>query len=187
MELAQSDWNDYFERMSSEPGLLVAIESVGRRSALEERISAMCEGVCTRHPLRSICYERGADVFEVAAGLAAEHGPLLRFFVSEPRSIFVREATPARAIVVTDAGGALTLVCVFPTRPRDGVSSPMAASRTAVTARLRSAPAELHAPLRTPRTTARVAAEDGDVAGHAPNCGRRALASCPSFGALKGR
>src|ERR1700746_3909957 len=111
VELAQSDWNDYFERMSSEPGrLLVAIESVGRHAALEERISAMCEGVCTRHPLRSICYERRADVFEVAAGLAAEHVPLLRFFVAEPRSIFVREATRARAIVVTDADGALTLV-----------------------------------------------------------------------------
>ena len=89
--------------------------------ASTKRISAMCEGVCTRHPLRSICYERRGDVFEVAAGLAAEQGPLLRFFVAEPRSIFIREATRARAIVVTDAGGARTLVCVFPTPPRDGV------------------------------------------------------------------
>jgi len=154
MELAQREWNDYFERITSEPRqLLVAIESVGRHTPLEERISAMCDGVCTRHPLRSIGYEPHADVFEVAAGLAAEHGALLRFFVAEPRRILVREATRARAIVITDAGGAQTLVCVFPTRLRGALRSAAAASRPALTARLRDAPVALHARVRTPGTT----------------------------------
>jgi hypothetical protein len=118
MELAQHDWTTYFRSITSEPQrLLVAFESVGRRTPVEERIDAMCEGVCTRHPLRAIGYEQHSDVFEVAVGLSVQQGPLLRFFVAAPRRICVRDASAARAFVITDAGGARTLVCVFSMHP----------------------------------------------------------------------
>jgi len=120
MELAQCDWSTYFRSITGEPQcLLVAVESVGPRTPLEERIDAMCEGVCTRHPLRAMCYEQHADVFEVAVGLNLSQGPLLRYFVAAPRRISVREVNAARAIVVSDSGGGRTLVCVFQAPPWD--------------------------------------------------------------------
>lgn len=118
MELTQDTWAAYFRGITNAHRQLVAIESVGPRARVEERIEAMCEGVCTRHPLRAIAYEQRADVFEVAAGLAAEQGPLLRYLVAAPRRIVVKEERGVRAIAVTDAGGGRTLVCVFSTEPR---------------------------------------------------------------------
>jgi hypothetical protein len=119
MELGREDWVPYFRSISSdERRLFVAIESVGPRVPVEERIEAMCDGVCTRHPLRSIAYEHHADMFEVALGIAAPEGPLLRYFVAAPRQILVREDDSVRAIVVTDAGDTRTLVCVFSVEPR---------------------------------------------------------------------
>ena len=120
MELAQRDWSRYFRNITSEPQrLLVAVESVGPHTLLDERIDAMCEGVCTRHPLRAMGYEQREDVFEVALGLTAGQGALLRYFVAAPRSISVREVNAARAIVVSDSGGGRTLVCVFTVPPWD--------------------------------------------------------------------
>jgi|GEM_PF-3464583 len=135
MELAQCDWSKYFRNITGEQQrLLVAVESVGLRAPLDERIDAMCQGVCTRHPLRAMCYEHRADVFEVAVGLNVGHGPLLRYFVAAPRRISVREVNAARAIVVSDSGGGRTLVCVFPAPPWDSYTATLTrpANRTHV-------------------------------------------------------
>lgn len=145
MELTQQNWEPYFTGITREPGRrLVAIESLGRHSLVEERIDAMCDGVCTRHPLRAIGYEQRADVLEVAVGLNAEHGPLLRFFVAAPRRIVVREAEAARAIIVTDAGDARTAVVVFPIQPRGTRSTARARPVERDHARRRHAPEALH-------------------------------------------
>jgi hypothetical protein len=135
MELAQHDWVPYFRSITGEQRrLLVAIESMGRSAPIEERIDAMCGGVCTRHPLRAISYEHHADVLEVAVGLANEQGPLLRYFVAAPR-----------AIVVTDAGGARTLVCVFSIQPRDSRTAALVHSVDRNHVPRRQAPEAVHA------------------------------------------
>lgn len=141
MELTRQDWAPYLEGIANAPGRrLVAIESLGQHSLVDERIDAMCDGVCTRHPLRAIGYEERADVFEVAVGLIAERGPLLRFFVAAPRRIVVREAEVARAIVVTDAGGSRTVVVVFTVDPRGTRSATRARPAEFVHVRRRAAP-----------------------------------------------
>jgi hypothetical protein len=120
MELAQDSWATYFRSVSSEPQkLLVAMESVGARAMVDERIDAMCEGVCTRHPLLGIAYEPSWDTLEVSVGLS-DAGPLLRYFVAGPRRIFVKETSGARAILVNDSGGGRTLVCLFAAIQRGG-------------------------------------------------------------------
>jgi hypothetical protein len=119
MELAHESWASYFHSITSDVGrLFVAIESVGGRAEVEERIAAMCEGERTRHPLRVISYQPTADVIEVAVGLTVAHGPLLRNFIAAPRRVDVEEvAGGTKAILVTDAAGARTLVCVFSAGP----------------------------------------------------------------------
>jgi len=145
MELARDDWVAYFQSIATEERrLLVAIESVGPRAPVNERIDAMCEGICTRHPLRSIAYEQNADVFEVALGLAAREGPLLRYFVAAPRRIFIREGEAVRAIVVTDAGDTRTLVCVFSVEPRSPRTSGSARPLDRGHGRHRQSPKALH-------------------------------------------
>jgi hypothetical protein len=116
VELASDSWATYFRRLSCRRGLLhAAIESVEGRAAVEDRIEALCNAVRIRYPLRTISYTAGADRFEVAVGLDAEHGPVLRYFVTAPRRIFVTERKDTSAILVSDANGARTLVCVFGT------------------------------------------------------------------------
>lgn len=126
MELAQESWASYFRDIASEQRILfAAIEAVGRRAQLDERIASMRDDGYARHPLRLISYDQNADVIEVAVGLTAARGPLLRYFIAAPRQLFIEEADErTRAILVSDESGGRTLVCVFAVGPSGRGAAP---------------------------------------------------------------
>jgi len=61
-------------------------------------------------PLCAIGYDPGQDLLEIAVGPARP--PALRYFVTSPSSIVLREAGDELAIEVEDAGGARTFVSI---------------------------------------------------------------------------
>lgn len=69
-----------------------------------------------RLPLQAIGYDPKDNVLEVSVGGRGVRSPvLLRHFISNPQAISVEESGPLspRAILVTDASGARTLIRFF--------------------------------------------------------------------------
>src|SRR5437868_8555497 len=127
MELECDRWQDYFRWLLSVTPRHVA--TVEMFSGL--RADAWAGGKCGRR-LRAIAYRPQENVLEVAVGGTGAGRPALRFFVPAPQKIAVTAHERSWTILIDDASGACTLICLLdPLRAREVTT--------------RSAPAE-HAP-----------------------------------------
>jgi hypothetical protein len=102
VSLDAREWAEYFGSISAGAGYLA---SVAVLSGTGEHVPQ-----ATAHPLRSIAYHADEDVLEAVVGKGSPRSPLVRYFISDPRRIGVREADDGRAIVVDDASGLRTLI-----------------------------------------------------------------------------
>jgi hypothetical protein len=124
VELAPDIWPRYFGELVDDGPLLASIEWIGRQMGVAARIEALRDSEGVRHPLRAIGYREHTDTFEVAVSLDGEEGPRLRYFVASPARIFVEQVGATSAILIKDASGGRTLVCV--SRPRTNDAQPRA-------------------------------------------------------------
>ncbi len=108
-ELGAEKWMEYFDSITpSTDGLLVTIE------VMSEQLGDQVE--VERLPLQAISYDPKDNMLEVSVGGRGVRYPvLLRHFISSPQTISVEESDPLspRAILVTDASGARTLIRLF--------------------------------------------------------------------------
>ncbi len=108
-ELDPEQWVEYFDSIApSIDGLLVTIEVMSEQ--LGDQVDV------ERLPLQAIGYDPKDNVLEVSVGGRSVRYPVvLRHFISSPQTISIEESgsLSPRAILVTDAGGARTLIRLF--------------------------------------------------------------------------
>ncbi len=108
-ELAAHSWADYFDSITASiEGLLVTVEVMS--DELGDQVDV------ERLPLQTLGYDHKDNVLEIGVGGRAPRYPVVfRHFISEPETISVEESEglAPSAILVTDAGGARTLIRLF--------------------------------------------------------------------------
>jgi hypothetical protein len=156
MELERDRWQDFFR-------WLLCVTA--RHVATVEMLSGVGTDAWAvgRHGrrLRAIAYRPEEDVLEVAVGGAGAGRPALRFFVPGPQKITVTEHERSWKILIDDASGARTLVCLLdPLRAREVATriapaehAPSRPHPALVHRRSRSQPA-VRRPLRGPSCSA---------------------------------
>lgn len=126
-ELQAQEWAGYFGWVSfASSRMLAAVEVVG------EEVGDAPERVW--RPLRAIEYDAEEDLLTLAVGGRDVRCLPLRYFVSAPRVVRVTEATDSWTILVTDATGTRTLIClsgglspgVDPAAPSDPIARAVA-------------------------------------------------------------
>ena len=108
-ELAAERWVEYFDSIAPRiEGRLVTIEIMSDELGDQTDVERM--------PLQTIGYDHKDNMLEVSVGGRGQRYPVvLRHFISAPQTISVEGSdllTP-RAILVTDASGAQTLIRLF--------------------------------------------------------------------------
>jgi hypothetical protein len=108
-DLDPGQWMEYFDSITpSIDGQLVTIEVMS--SELGDQVDV------ERLPLQAIGYDPKDDMLEISVGGRGVRYPVvLRHFISSPQAISVEssDSLNPRAILVTDASGAQTLIRLF--------------------------------------------------------------------------
>jgi hypothetical protein len=108
-QLDSGRWADYFDSLAQQTeGMLATIELMSEQLGDQTDVE--------RLPVQAISYDPKDDVLAVAVGGRGTRYPVvLRHFISSPKSISVQElpGPQPRAILVTDATGARTLIRLF--------------------------------------------------------------------------
>jgi hypothetical protein len=123
VSLRADAWADYFRAIRRECGPVLAIVSLA-----PDRGGADQSGRSVERTLRAIRYDPGRDVLELSVGGVAGRGPALRYFISAPREILVKESPASTVILIEDAGRHRTAVGlrrVGVGRDRGGAVNPM--------------------------------------------------------------
>lgn len=120
MELERDRWENYFHGLLSVTARHLATVEVFPGWPAD----AWASGRCPRR-LRAIAYRVEENVLEIAVGGAGAGRPALRFFVPGPRKIAVTEHEGSWKILIDDASGARTLICLLdPLRAREVATCP---------------------------------------------------------------
>jgi hypothetical protein len=106
-ELAGREWLEYLESLACDDEVLVTLNVVDGELAAPRVV---------RH-LRSIAYDRGADMLEIVADGCIVGDAALRYFIASPRRIKLAGPADAGAILVEDAEGVRTLIRLFSLGP----------------------------------------------------------------------
>jgi len=117
VEVGRPDWQGYFAKLASED--VGAGASVQVLPAPEPARRVPPPGWM----LHGCSYDPGIELLELSLALAGSAGPGLRFFISRPRCVLVRESPAERSILILDANATRTLVCLRRRRPRRWRSS----------------------------------------------------------------
>jgi hypothetical protein len=135
MELERDRWADYFRSLVPVAARHLATVETLCASRAEARDSGQ-----PGRRLRAICYSPEEDQLEVAVGGVGSGRPALRFFVPAPKTIAVTEQEGSWRILIDDASGARTLICLLdPLRARE-----VTRRRAPATRRSRPGPALEH-------------------------------------------
>jgi hypothetical protein len=103
VEVARSEWADYFAALSA--------LAAGARTTVEVLpCASAAHGVAPDWVLQGCRYDSAEDLLELTLLAAGTMNPALRCFVSAPREVIARESQLERPILVRDAAGAQTLV-----------------------------------------------------------------------------
>jgi hypothetical protein len=105
-ELEPHVWAEYFRSIALlRAGVLATVQVIGARLAadLTDRPRA----------LRQIGYDSKQDTLELAVGAHSAPGAVLRYFISAPLAIDVAEAHDRTTLLVSDASGHRTQICLF--------------------------------------------------------------------------
>ncbi len=105
-ELEPHVWAEYFRSMARmRAGVLTTVQVLGARSAadLAHRLRV----------LQQIGYDPKQDMLELAVGAHSAPRAVLRYFIAAPRVIDVAEAHDRTTLLVSDASGHRTQICLY--------------------------------------------------------------------------
>ena len=105
-ELEPHVWAEYFRSIALlRAGVLATVQVLGARPAadLTDRPRA----------LQQIRYDSKQDTLELAVGAHSAPGAVLRYFISAPLAIGVAEAHDRTTLLVSDASGQRTQICLY--------------------------------------------------------------------------
>jgi hypothetical protein len=111
-ELAAGAWSTYFASIAPLRDRVLARVAVASGDADPHDWGDGAQHDRPR-PLRSISYDPRLDLLELAVGSGGGADPMLRYFIAGPRRIDVARCDEVTSIVVDDASGARTRICLY--------------------------------------------------------------------------
>jgi hypothetical protein len=125
MELKRDRWAEYFRSLPA-----VGARQLATVELLSEEMAQARDHRPPLHRLRAIGYRPLEDEVVLAVGGLGAAGPALRFYIPAPEKIAVTEHQGSRDILIDDASGTRTLICLLvPQRARELARRPAPAAR----------------------------------------------------------
>jgi hypothetical protein len=110
VEVARSDWHEYFAALSAQDAGAPATVQVLPGEPPAQRWLGWALHACR--------YDSGGDLLELALRGDGDERSVLRCFVAEPREVIARESQLEREILVRDAAGVQTVLRLRRGSPR---------------------------------------------------------------------